>query len=344
MFIIFLSFFFFSSATCAHHRSYHFVWPSSFALTLAGKSDVDEGVLSFYHGLNTADTIVEVIGANGSCIHWLSHLSNFTSDHFDASRKTIVFANGWVSDARTKDLLYAIAKCCSDYNLIVVDFATSITHLFRTSTHDMELASYALFKVIDTLLLQHCHYKDIIVAGFGVGAQIAAATCHIVARERLHSKRKLSLLVAIDPSTVCGAGCGYSNYIGPEAADKVLVIHGNNGIYGMPEALGTVDYYPNGECALQPGCRTEVCSRVRALAIFAESICHPKGFKAIQCDSWTKWRRGQCNDNEMITINLKLPKGVRGQFYGTTRARSPYGRGTKAVRPAAALIKQRNCS
>lgn len=236
----------------------------------AGRSDIDEGVLSFYHGLNVADIAIEVIGANGNAVYTLSQLNNLISVNFDPSRKTIVLANGWVNDLRTKDALHAIAKCSTDYNLIVVDFATNIAHLFRTAKHDMELATYALFKVIDTLLLHQCHYKDIILAGYGVGAQIAAATCHVVAEQRLHGKRKLPLLVAIDPSRVCRnddkgskSNCSTSdNYVGRTAADKVLVIHGNNGIYGMSEAIGHIDYYPNGENAIQLGCRTKVCSRV----------------------------------------------------------------------------------
>lgn len=318
-----------------------------------GKSDIDEGVLSFHHGLNTADVSIEVIGTNGNAIYTLGQLNNLISVNFDPSRKTIVLANGWVHDAATKQTLHSIAKCTTDYNLIVVDFATNIAHLFRTAKHDTELATYALFKVIDTLLLNGCHYKDIIVAGYGVGAQIAAATCHVVAEQRLYAnQRKLPLLVAIDPSRVCMSGVGggdsgnctiNDNYIGRTAADKVLVIHGNNGIYGMPEAIGTVDYYPNGKCAVQPGCQTEVCSRKRAFAIFAEAICYEKAFSATKCSSWSKWQKGLCQKNEVIDINLNVPDNAQGKFYSSTNLRSPFGQGLKGSQPNVAANKRRPC-
>lgn len=273
-----------------------------------------------------------MIGPSGSAVYSLSSVHDIATVNFDLRRRTIVFANGWVSDSRTKQIIQDVAKCCNDYNIILVDFATSISHLYRTSIHDMELASYALLKVIDTLLLQHYNVRDIIVGGFGVGAQIAAATCQIVARERLHSRSKLPLLVAVDPSHVCNRNYS-NNHIQPDVADQVLVIHGNSGIYGMTGALGTIDYYPNGDRRLQPGCRSEVCSRVFALAVFAELVCHPKNFRATKCESWKSWSNGECRQNEVIAINLNFPDGVRGKFYSTTNARSPYGQGLMGAQP-----------
>lgn len=292
-----------------------------------GNSDIDEGVLSFYPGSNAADITVELVGPTGRAVYPINALSNLCDVNFDHRRKTIVFANGWVSNpARDiKRKLQEITVDRDDYNLIIVDFATCITHLYKTSTHDIELASYALLRVLDTLVVQKgVHYKDIILVGFSVGAHIAAAASEAVTNHRLRRKHKLPLLVAIDPSHVIRQECHFLN---PDAADQVLVIHGNNGIFGSAEQLGTVDYYPNGDCRVQPGCKSQICSHIRSLWLFVEAVCKPDSFIATKCDSWEDWKKGKCNKNEVAAINLDLPRAVQGKFYGRTNSEEPFGQG-----------------
>lgn len=244
-----------------------------------------------------------------------------------------MFANGWVSDSKydIKLKIQEIAQCCDDYNVIIVDFATCIEHLFKTTTYNINTAAYAVLKVIDAVLANNVLFHDIILVGFSVGAQIAAAACKLFTSERLNGDGKLPLLVAIDPSYACKPEYVH---LAQDVADKVLVIHGNNGNYGYKEAIGTVDYYPNGDIKLQPPCKSsQVCSHVFPLFLFVEAVCQPNNFLAIKCPDRNKWQKGTCAKNDVIPINLDLPDRAQGKYFSTTNAKAPYGRALEGINP-----------
>lgn len=283
-------------------------------------------MLLFYRGSDIADITVEVTGPEANAVYAISELRDLCSVNFEHDRRTIVFASGWVSDSGRdiKRKLEEITKCCDNYNVIIVDFATSITHLYTSATSDIDLASYALLKVLDALLLNDVDYRDIILVGHSVGTQIAATASKWFSNERLHRLDKLPLLVALDPTHTCSTD---NNCLSSYVANQTLVIHGNNGFYGISEALGTVDYYPNGDCQMQPSCKSQVCSHVFPVWVFVESVCKPDSFYAVQCKDTESWKRGICHKNEVIQINLDLPPHARGKFFSATNLNAPYGQG-----------------
>lgn len=243
-----------------------------------------------------------------------------------------MFANGWVSDSRRdiKRKLQEITKCCNEYNVIIVDFATSITHLYTSANNDIELASYALLKVLDTLILNGVSYQDIIIVGHSVGALIAATTCQWFATERLKRTDKLPLLIALDPSYACDPT---KNCLHENVANQTLVIHGNNGYYGNSKPIGVVDYYPNGDCQMQLSCKSQVCSHIFPVWVFVESVCKPTSFYGVRCENTETWKKGLCNKNVAIPINVNLPLGKRGCYFSTTNPSMPYGQGLAGITP-----------
>lgn len=57
----------------------------------------------------------------------------------------------------------------------------------------------------------------------------------------------------------------------------VDVIHTDGGFFGIPWALGHVDFYPNNGVALQPGCVQEELSKNNFLGIVGEFRTTPSG-------------------------------------------------------------------
>lgn len=248
-----------------------------------------------------------------------------TTQHFDPRKKTIIFANGWVSDGvyDINGKIKEIISCSHDYNVIIVDFASSISQLYKTNKHNIGVNAYALLKLIDVLLIHDVLYHDIIMVGFSVGAQISALACKLYAEDHKYEK-KLPLLVAIDPAPTCSLD---HQYLNKDVAQQVLVYHGNNGNYGLKEAVGCVDFYPNGDGKLQAGCKSQVCSHIFPLWIFVESVCYPSNFLATKCNDWHSFTKGSCKSNDIIPINLDTPRSVDGKYFCVTGTQSPYGWG-----------------
>jgi len=161
------------------------------------------------------------------------------------------------------------------------------------------------------------------------------------------NKKKLYLSLAR-----CNCACKWNRF-----STHTDVIHTDGGIFGIPWALGHVDFYPNGGIALQPGCVQEElsknniigiigehlqltipfrfnwwrwafsvgCSHVRAWQYFAESVRRPTAFLADRCEH-TNNESKECVQSIKAFMGLQSDHRLRGKYYLDTNPEPPFGR------------------
>lgn len=71
----------------------------------------------------------------------------------------------------------------------------------------------------------------------------------------------------------------------------------------------------------------EYCSHGRSNEFVIESILYPRGFPAVECDSWKDFKSKRCEDNVLAYMGEGTDNSTRGIFYLDTNAESPYGKG-----------------
>lgn len=83
---------------------------------------------------------------------------------------------------------------------------------------------------------------------------------------------KLYFIKGLDPALPLFDDNSSNRRLKPSDAYFVDVIHTDGGILGNPEAMGHVDFYPNGGHALQPGCARQEIANNRWLGILGELV------------------------------------------------------------------------
>ncbi|XP_025832238.1 lipase member H-like [Agrilus planipennis] len=110
----------------------------------------------------------------------------------------------------------------------------------------------------------------------------------------------IGVIVGLDPAGPLFHSSETDNRLDPSDAQFVQAIHTCAGRLGYRGSLGTADYRPNGG-GNQPGCTLEPtgsCAHGRAFALFAESV-RSGGFSVWKCDSYSNFRSGECQSNDL---------------------------------------------
>lgn len=95
--------------------------------------------------------------------------------------------------------------------------------------------------------------SDIHVAGHCFGAHVAGFTGRTVNAE---TGSRIKQIIALDPSRRPFENISLSkeDRLYKEDAQVVVAVHTDAGSHGFVAPLGTIDLYPNGGTAVQPGC------------------------------------------------------------------------------------------
>ena len=149
------------------------------------------------------------------------------------------------------------------------------------------------------------------------------------------------------------------NWVSYNDANYVDVIHVNSDYFfcggvSLGGPLGNVDFYPNGGLH-QPGCtdfgpllstfwQNDVtlmasCSHSKGKDYFKESLM--KDFTGTLCNSWQKFKDGDCDDNAKLNMGITLNSSVivgtglvtYGKYYMNVNENFPYYSGSKASVP-----------
>lgn len=100
-----------------------------------------------------------------------------------------------------------------------------------------------------------------------------------------------------------------SDRLNKNDAKLVDIIHTCGGLLGLVEAIGHVDFYPNGGSLPQPGCGLDIvgaCSHSRAWEYMSESAIEVGAFPASECASQSAAKDGQCSDEIDGNMGLDL--------------------------------------
>ncbi|XP_076040571.1 pancreatic triacylglycerol lipase-like [Oratosquilla oratoria] len=163
------------------------------------------------------------------------------------------------------------------------------------------------------------HLSQVHMVGHSLGAHLMGYAGTYVARLKSDGA-KVARITALDPAGPYFQATDPVVRLDPSDAELVDVIHtdetsialGFPVSLGLPEAIGHVDFYPNGGI-MQVGCDEPMyhhitaeegvtkgffsymnCNHQRSVAYFLESIISRCKFEGVECSSWEDYQRGHC--------------------------------------------------
>lgn len=197
-----------------------------------------------------------------------------------------------------------------DFNVILVDWGDGSGLPYTQATANTRVVGAEIAKLIKTLQTNtFARAEDMHLIGHSLGAHICG-----YAGERVRNLGRISGLDPADP---------YFQYtdpvvrLDPSDAQFVDVLHTDGESilklgFGMMQAVGHVDYFPNNgedqpgcekgpvasivtESSLYGGARSYVaCNHLRAIDYYTESINSACPFHAFQCDNFDDFKSGLC--------------------------------------------------
>ncbi|XP_034827084.1 lipase member I-like [Maniola hyperantus] len=205
-----------------------------------------------------------------------------------------------------------------ELNVIVVDWSVYASKSYSTAVGAVPSVATALAQVIEQLVLQSAITLDTLhLIGFDLGAHVVGFTGRAL-------DGKVARITGLDPS---GREWGTnSGRLSLNDAKYVEVIH-TDGIgllaNGVGDAIGDVDFYPNGGTG-QPGCfLNNHCSHNRAWELMAASLTHNL-LIGNKCESWSNVKFNTCRGQLLTMGNNDHLKLGSGMFRVNTRRTYPF--------------------
>ncbi|XP_061163845.1 lipase member I-like [Saccostrea echinata] len=190
-----------------------------------------------------------------------------------------------------------------DANVIVVDWEKGADHLehYEQAAVNTEVVGTILALLVRNLEdHQGAKKSHIHIIGHSLGAHVAGFA------GSAHKETRYQRITGMDPAGPFFNTKGSDARLDETDAHFVDVIHTDGGGFGYLNAMGHLDFYPNGGQE-QPGCLS-TCSHSRAYELFTESILSDQKFKAWECGTLD-----QCKTGEGIDTNT--PEDNRMGFY-----------------------------
>ncbi|XP_076296109.1 pancreatic triacylglycerol lipase [Lasioglossum baleicum] len=247
---------------------------------------------------------------------------------FNPSRITKFITHGWKSSSMSAGLVDMKNTYLhyDDYNVIMVDWQPLAASTFylgpmrNTETVGRTAAEFIDFLGAETgLKTENIHFL-----GHSLGAHVAGNTGSSL------KSGHLGRITGLDPA-LPGFHLLTTDKTRLDSTDAsfVDVIHSCGGVLGYLQPLGSVDFYPNGGTAIQPGCCcipevVEACSHGRSYVYFTESIDPKTIFLAKKCNTWDQFVSGNCSHSETTLMGEHVDLTTTGTYYLRTRADPPY--------------------
>ncbi|XP_011210992.2 endothelial lipase [Bactrocera dorsalis] len=294
------------------------------------EAPVDESVMLLHSGINPCDASIHVMTITNQSIQLpIKAISEVSDFDINPKRKTLVYVNAYYtpdSYFSVQSHLKLLQTTRRDLNIIVVDFARDVLQLYYTVRHHVAVQGHFVAKILNVLMQKGVAPEDVTLAGHSVGANIAALAANIYADQVTNSNVRVGQLVAIDPALMCSPA---DIYVQANVSSRVIVIHGEGDVFGVREQRGTIDIYPNGigfftRRKLQPGCDTRSCSHMYSFVLFMEALIEGVMIPAVKCDSWSHFRKRQCDFSDALAIGLKYPKQSKGVYFCLTQPNPPF--------------------
>ncbi|XP_046627852.1 pancreatic triacylglycerol lipase-like [Neodiprion virginianus] len=248
------------------------------------------------------------------------------SSNWNSSKLTRIITHGWVNSKNSEacTLIRDAYLSEGDYNIIVVDWSKISKQLYGFARRRVYMVGGYVAKLIDYLETKGMDVSELIVIGHSLGGHIAGLTA-------LQATNTVGYVIALDPALPYFWFSSSGSRVAKGDAAYVQVIHTNGGLLGIDDAIGDIDFYPNGGSS-QNGCIVDAagsCSHARAYKYMAESITSDVGFWGRLCKSWRRFRYGRCSSTTTTYMGGSTPttETDSGSYYLRTARSSPYALG-----------------
>ncbi|KAL9918376.1 inactive pancreatic lipase-related protein 1 isoform 2-T17 [Glossina fuscipes fuscipes] len=270
---------------------------------------------------------------------YLSDERRLRKSNFNFNYPLAIYLHGFSESATgekqsSQELKDAFLKR-GNYNVILIDWsAMTAVPWYTNAVDNMNVVARYIARFIRFLVMQGYPVQRMHLIGFSLGAEVAGFIGKQLQERGINLKR----ITGLDPALPLFDDNSSNRRLKPADAYFVDVIHTDGGILGNPEAMGHVDFYPNGGHALQPGCaRQEIannrwlgilvgCSHQRAWEYFIESIRNPLAFQANRCEPSKLFGICQRDGNGMAYMGMGADRRLRGKYFLDTNDEAPYGR------------------
>ncbi|XP_004931720.1 pancreatic lipase-related protein 2 [Bombyx mori] len=255
---------------------------------------------------------------------------------FNFSNPTVLYLMGFSESTRgvsTTTLRNAYLNS-GHYNFIAVDWSRLIVFpWYVTAVRNTRYMGKRLANFVEYLDRAGVRASSLHVIGFSLGAEAAG----FAGKELRRKGVALGRITGLDPAY---PGYSLSNSDGHLAKGDAIfvdVIHTNPGIFGFPQAIGDVDFYPNPGKWIQPGCWVDQliinrefrfiygCSHVRSWRLYAESVGNPLGFPATLCRDW-KSATSDCQFQVHGYLGIRAGLQMAGKMYLETNQSPPFAK------------------
>ncbi|KAK3929436.1 Lipase member H [Frankliniella fusca] len=262
---------------------------------------------------------------NGTKVGTTPTAKDFLEAGFSAGRPTKIVAHGWGNNIDSTIFQEVVPSLLDndDYNVIAIDWGElAKMPLYIESRNHVAGVGKQVAKAVDELVANGgLNLKDTHCLGHSLGAHVCGNTGKNV------QSGKLNRITGLDPAMPLFLVLK-NDRLGKGDAELVDVIHTCAGLLGIVEAIGDVDFYPNGGSLPQPGCESELlassCSHSRSFEYMAESAREPGSFPAYECDSSSEARRGDCAGDLVANMGLNLNYDGPGSYYLKTADSAPF--------------------
>ncbi|XP_012535454.1 pancreatic triacylglycerol lipase [Monomorium pharaonis] len=285
---------------------------------------------------------------------------------FKIERRTVIIIHGFLSHGQEtwiRDMEKAFLEW-DDINVVIIDWsAGGNTWNYYKAAVNTRIVGYRVSKFLEHITnatINNAHVEPD-VANWGplhlVGHSLGAHICGFVARELKKRQNRWTVrrITGLDPAQPCFRNAERSIHLHKNDAPFVDVIHTNGRLLmslglGLPEAIGYIDFYPNGG-KTQPGCtrmessyfnylpipmaeiQRAICSHGRSYIYLTESLISAA---ARNCSFWAHpWNltyrhllqitAEPCDRNICTEMGIKAEVyDQRGSFFVATASTSPF--------------------
>ncbi|KAG5668673.1 hypothetical protein PVAND_016604 [Polypedilum vanderplanki] len=235
--------------------------------------------------------------------------------------------HGWVASWESEENPRTTREFLTlgDFNVIVVDWSVGAGAAnYITSRNRVGITGQVIAHFIDFLdENNYASHRNTNVIGLSLGAHVAGHTGKNVQRGRINA------IFGNDPAGPLFNINNPSDRLDIGDAEYTEVIHTNAGVLGFDEPITHSSFYPNFG-RNQPGCGVDIgggCAHERSTHLHSESI-NSNRFVARQCASYAEIVAENCPGTGVTGImGGDSAKSIRGVFFLTTNAQSPFAQG-----------------
>ncbi|EFA06789.1 Vitellogenin-2-like Protein [Tribolium castaneum] len=272
-----------------------------------------------------------------------NHPENYTEidpsspEELAEAKVPIVFIiHGWTENREREwyeDLKNAFLTRREDYYVVQVDWSDPADQIYTISSWNTKDVGHIIGEFIVGL---HKNYSvplgNILLVGHSLGGQVSG---FVGKKVQELTGNKLPRIIALDPAGPLFISRPDEERLNKNDAEVVHVIHTDGGTFGFKSSCGTIDFFPNGGSS-QPGCtRIDLldiksvaepitCDHHRSWQFFIEAVLNPNEFLATRCESYTKFKTGLCEKDEVPMGDLETKK--TGDFYLETNKEKPFAK------------------